>query len=63
MDREKIKHTILESFQADDGCGSDLETGDLEGEWLPVNGRLDIEHLVSEVEWLCQQAVRKASDG
>lgn len=48
--REEIKAALLETLTSHIGAGSDLQTGNVFGDWLEVDGgNLDIEHLTSDV--------------
>ena len=56
--RETIENRLTETLQAEDGAGSDLSTGERNGEWLEVleYGAIDIEHLASEVIHMIEEA-------
>lgn len=61
--REEIKTALLETLTSHVGAGSDLQTGNVFGDWLEIGGgNLDIEHLTSDVLQIVESKQREAWD-
>lgn len=63
---ESVVSMLVETLEAVDGAGSDLVTGWRSGEWLDIQGNLDLHHLASDILILVDQAkaeaLREAAD-
>ena len=57
---ESVVSMLVETLEAVDGAGSDLDIGDHFGEWLEVRGNLDLHHLASDIMLLVDQAKAEA---